>query len=183
MRVKLPLTAGADASLKLSITRARDRLVQAARDAADARRPTLVLEIAPGAAAENGGAGSEFEPAYALARLLTSRDMADVKTVAWLPRSIRGHGVLVALACEEIVMASDAEIGDAGVDEPADEGGPSDTVVAAYREIADSRRIMPTALAESMIDPTVEVVQSRKRRRHCGSCSAAKSRSFAATTK
>jgi membrane-bound ClpP family serine protease len=159
VRVNLPLAAGADASLKLSMTRARDRLVQGARDAADARRPTLVVEIAPSTTAENSGAGSEFEPAYALARLLTSRELADVKTVAWLPRSIRGHGVLVALACEELVMASDAEIGEAGVDEPADEGGPSDTVVAAYREIAESRRTMPTALAESMIDSTVEVVQ------------------------
>jgi membrane-bound serine protease (ClpP class) len=159
VRVNLPLAAGADASLKLSITRARDRLVQAARDSGDGRRPTLVLEIAPHNASNDGGAGSEFEPAYALARLLTSRELADVKTVAWVPRSIRGHGALVAMACEELVMASDAEIGEAGVDEAPEDGGPSDTVVAAYREIADSRRIMPTALAVSMVDPTAEVVQ------------------------
>jgi membrane-bound serine protease (ClpP class) len=159
VRIQLPLAAGADASLKLSITRARDRLVQNARDEADGRRPTLVLEITPAAGNEAGGAGGEFEPAYALARLLTSRELADVKTVAWLPRSIRGHGVLVAMACEELVMASDAEIGEAGVDEPADEGGPSDTVIAAYREIADSRRTMPAAIALSMIDASTEVVQ------------------------
>ncbi|HYO26203.1 MAG TPA: hypothetical protein VEQ85_14780, partial [Lacipirellulaceae bacterium] len=158
VRVNLPLSAGADAPLKASITRARDRLVQAARDNADARRPTLVLEIAPGAS-DNGGAGSEFEPAYALARLLSSRELSDVKTVAWLPRTVRGHGTLVALACEEIVMASDAEIGEAGVDEPAEEGGPSDTVLAAYREIADARRVMPTALAESMVNAAAEAVQ------------------------
>ena len=44
--------------------------------------------------------------------------MADVKTVAWIPRTIRGHGVLAAIAGEEIVMAEDADIGEAGVDEP-----------------------------------------------------------------
>ena len=160
VRVNLPLAAGADAPLKLSITRARDRLVQAARDAGDARRPTLVLEIAPAPAAENGGAGSEFEPAYALAPLLSSRELADVKTVAWLPRSIRGHGVLVALACEEMVMAADAEIGDAAADEPADQGGAERH---GDRRLPRNRRqpphSCPTALAESMIDPTVEVVQ------------------------
>jgi membrane-bound serine protease (ClpP class) len=159
VRINLPLTAGSDAPLKHTITRARDRLVQAAREGGDGRRPTLVLQIAPAAAAENGGAGSEFEPAYALARLLTDRALADVKTVAWVPRSIRGHGVLVALACEELVMASDAELGDAGVDEPGEEGGPSPTHIAAYREIAESRRIMPVALAEGMINPAAEVVQ------------------------
>ncbi len=159
VRVNLPLAPGDDAALKQSITRARDRLVQAAKESGDGRRPTLVLEIVPRAGAEDGGAGSEFEPAYALARLLTSRELVEVKTVAWLPRSIRGHGVLVALACEELVMASDASIGDAGVDEPAETGGPSATVVAAYRETAESRGVMPAALAASMIDSTVEVVQ------------------------
>ena len=159
VRIKLPLVAGSDAGLKLAITRARDQLVQDARKQSDARRPTLVLEIVPGTNSENNGAGSEFEPAYALARLLTSRDLTDVKTVAWLPRSIQGHGVLVAMACEEIVMASDAEIGGAGVDEPAEEGGPSETVIAAYREIAGTRLTMPAALAVGMIDSSVEVVQ------------------------
>jgi membrane-bound serine protease (ClpP class) len=159
VRIKLPLVAGSDAGLKLAITRARDQLVQDARKQADARRPTLVLEIVPGTNAENNGAGSEFEPAYSLARLLTSRDLTDVKTVAWLPRSIQGHGVLVAMACEEIVMASDAEIGSAGVDEPAEDGGPSETVIAAYRETAGTRLTMPAALAVGMIDSSVEVVQ------------------------
>jgi membrane-bound ClpP family serine protease len=159
VRVNLPLVSGADASLKLTITHARDRLVAAARQNADARRPALVLEIVPASGSDNGGAGSDFEPAYALARLLTSRELADVKTVAWLPQSIRGHGVLVAIACEEIVMAPEAELGEAGADEPAEQGGASETVIAAYREIADAKRIMPVALAESMIDPQAEVVQ------------------------
>ncbi len=158
VRINLPLTSGSETPLKLTITRARDRLVEKAREQADARRPTLVLEISPASQAESAGAGSEFEPVLSLARVLTSRELADVKTVAWLPRSIRGHGVLVALACEEIVMSADADIGEAGVDEPKD-AGVSRTVVEAYREIADIKRTMPSELAVSMVDPAVEVVK------------------------
>lgn len=158
VRINLPLTSGSETALKHSISRTRDRLVERARQTADARRPTLVLEIVPASQTEAHGAGSEFEPVLSLSRLLVSRELADVKTVAWLPRSIRGHGVLVALACEEIVMAPDAEIGEAGVDEPKN-AAVSRTVTEAYREIAEVKRTMPAVLAVSMIDPTVEVVK------------------------
>src|SRR5215213_5160224 len=158
VRVNLPLTSGADAPLKLTLTRARDQLVSQARQRGDGRRPVLVLRIAPSSNAEGAGAGSQFETVLSLARFLTSREMADVKTVAWIPRSIRGHGVLAAIACEEIVMAADAEIGEAGVDETQN-AMVSRTVVEAYREIADAKRTLPVALAEGMIDPAAEVLQ------------------------
>jgi membrane-bound ClpP family serine protease len=158
VRVNLPLTSGADAPLKLTLTRTRDRLVAEARQRGDGRRPVLVLRIAPSSSAEGAGAGSQFETVLSLARFLTNREMAEVKTVAWIPRSIRGHGVLAAIACEEIVMAADAEIGEAGVDE-LEHGAVSRTVVEAYREIADAKRTMPVALAEGMIDPSAEVLK------------------------
>lgn len=158
VRINLPLKGGSDAALKHSISRARDRLVEQARHSADGRRPTLVLEIVPAASDADHGAGSAFEPVLSLARVLASRELADVRTVAWLPRSIRGHGVLAALACEEIVMAPDAEIGEAGVDE-AKNAAVSRTVVEAYREIAEVKRTMPATLAVSMVDPDVEVVK------------------------
>jgi membrane-bound serine protease (ClpP class) len=158
VRVNLPVTSGADAPLKLTLNRARDQLLAEARQRGDGRRPILVLRIAPASNAEGAGAGSQFETALSLARFLTSREMADVRTVAWVPRSIRGHGVLVAIACEEIVMAADAEIGEAGVDEP-DQAAIGRTVIEAYREIADAKRTLPVQLAQSMIDPSIEVVQ------------------------
>src|SRR5829696_307362 len=100
VRVNLPLTSGAEAPLKLTLTRAREQLLAEARRRGDGRRPVLVLRIAPASNAEGGGAGSQFETVLSLARFLTSREMADIKTVAWLPRTIRGHGVLAAIACE-----------------------------------------------------------------------------------
>ncbi|WP_428307624.1 hypothetical protein [Lacipirellula sp.] len=156
IEVKLPLGSGGEAPLKQMITRARDRLVAESRQRGDGRRPILVLRFdAPG---ESAGAGSQFETVLSLARFLESREMADVKTVAWLPDSLRGHGLLAAIACEEIIMPADARIGDAAADEPADQAI-SRTVVEAYREIADAKRTIPVALAVGMTDPAVEVIQ------------------------
>jgi membrane-bound serine protease (ClpP class) len=156
LELKLPLGSGADAPLKQAIARARDQLVSEARARGDGRRPILVLRFVP--SGDKDGAGGQFESVLSLARFLESREMADVKTVAWLPNSVRGHGVLAAIACEEIVMAADAELGDAHADEPPDRAV-SRTVVEAYREIADAKRTVPVALAVGMIDPAVEVVQ------------------------
>jgi membrane-bound serine protease (ClpP class) len=158
VRVNLPLTSGADSPLKLTLNRAREQLLAEARQRGDGRRPILVLRIAPSSSAEGAGAGTQFETALSLARFLTSREMADIRTVAWIPRSVRGHGVLAAIACEEIVMAADAEIGEAGVDEP-DPASIGRTVIEAYREIADAKRTLPVQLAQSLIDPSVELVQ------------------------
>lgn len=156
VEVKLPLDSGGEAPLKQMITRARDRLVAQSRERGDGRRPVLVLRFdAPG---ESAGAGSQFETVLSLARFLESREMADVKTVAWLPDSLRGHGLLAAIACEEIIMPADARMGDSAADEPNDQAI-SRTVVEAYREIADAKRTIPVALAIGMTDPAVEVVQ------------------------
>ena len=80
-------------------------------------------------------------------------------TVAYIPESISGHSVLVALACDEIVMAPDAEIGDAGAGKDsvgADQRG-------VYVEVAGKRRTVPEAIALGMLDPALEVVDGRNR--------------------
>lgn len=70
------------------------------------RDAVLVLEIMPGT--------SSFGGVRDLADILTSHGVSHVRTVAWLPKSVTGHNVIVALACREIVMHPDAEIGDIG---------------------------------------------------------------------
>lgn len=155
VRVRLPLTGSDDESLQFSLMRTRDRLVAQSRRELNPDRPTLVLKISPGSGAENSGAGSQFERASALATFVGR--MSDVKTIAWIPQTIRGHGVLVALACEEIVMAPDAEIGEAGVDET---GVVPDSTVQKYREIASDVGVhLDDALAVGMVDASAEVVQ------------------------
>src|SRR5579862_1537542 len=70
------------------------------------RKAVLVLEIAAGS--------SQFHQVHGLAKFLTSVEIADVKTVAWIPETVTGNNVIVALACNEIVMHPDAELGDIG---------------------------------------------------------------------
>ena len=161
VRVHLPLKGNADQVLEAMIGRVRDRLLEASSRTKDTRRPLLVLQLDPHQRSAHdmaGGAGSQFERALSLARFLCSRDMAGVKTIAFVPHSIRGHSTLLALACEEIVMAPAATLGEAGVDEPH-EGTISQTVIGAYREIAAARRTMPVALALGMIDASTEILQ------------------------
>ncbi len=155
VRVRLPLTGNADSSVQRTLIRSRDRLLEAARATGDGRRPVLVIELVPGSSVSEGG---RFERSSAVARFLGGREMAGVKTVAFLPQTVKGHGVLLAMACEEIVMAPAAEIGNATADDPDGEAV-SETVIAAYREIANSTRTLPEALALGMVDPDLEVLE------------------------
>lgn len=158
VRVHLPLTGNADQVLQSRIRRTRDRLSTQASSQKSDGRPLLVLELSTHPEAEFDGEGTTFERAFAVAKFLASGEMSGVKTVAYLPRSVRGHGVLLAMACEEIVMASDALIGGAEGDQDGI-AGVGKTAIAGYQEIAQLRRTVPVALAVGMIDPQVEVLQ------------------------
>ena len=58
-------------------------------------RPTLVIEFAPGQSED--GLGSEFHSANRIAEFLTtSPEIKRAKTVAFIPKTVRGHAVLVA---------------------------------------------------------------------------------------
>ncbi len=87
--------------------------------------------------------------------LTTSPEMKRAKTVAFIPKTVRGHAVLVAMACETIVMARDADLGDAGADEPAD--APSRK--ASYQSIASKYGTIPPPLALKMLDKNQRVLQ------------------------
>jgi len=147
-------------SLPLPITGSRDKQVEAAiqrslpkLESRPGRRGVLVLSFD---ADDGGGAGSDFGRSLAIARFLVGPRLAGVKTVAYLPRTVRGHAVLVALACEEIVMAPDAVLGPANADEPVVD----ETVRAGYRQIADVRRAVPSAIAVALVDPKARTVRA-----------------------
>jgi membrane-bound serine protease (ClpP class) len=147
IQVPLPLTDSVDQNVQRQISRALKRLPS------DARRPTLILEFRP--APDTAGEGSDFGRAHSLARFLVSEELATVKTVAFLPNSVKGHAVLPVLACEQIVMARDAEIGSAGIDEKLLD----ETMRGAYREFADRRRTVPAAVALGFLDNELEVTR------------------------
>jgi membrane-bound serine protease (ClpP class) len=117
-------------------------------------RPILVIEFATGQS--DDGLGSDFHSANRIAEFLTtSPEMKRAKTVAFIPKSVRGHAVLVAMACETIVMARDADLGDAGADEPTD--APSRK--ASYQSIASKYGTIPPPLALKMLDKSQRVLQ------------------------
>ncbi len=156
IRVRLPLTGNADAHIKSTIRRAVTQLSSLPRKGDG--RPVLILELTAKGGDAGYGEGTEFTRAQSLADYLVGPDLTGIKTVAYIPRSIKGHGVLVALACEMIAMPPDAEIGEAGIDE--DSTRPiKPNLVRTYQEIVEHRKPMPTALAIGMLDPKVEVLK------------------------
>jgi membrane-bound ClpP family serine protease len=155
IRVPLPITDNVDRQVWSAIERALENRPPGAQ------RPVLVLELAPhqaGADAERKGfgLGNDFFRALGLAKRLSALSAA--KTVAFVPRTVKGHAVLVALACEELVMAPDAALGEAGAD--LQPGEPiSAPMLAGYTEVAQARRTVPLPVALGMLDKSLEVVR------------------------
>ena len=145
LRVSLPISGTVDEQLRQQIDRfLADRI-------AGEMRPVLVLEFSSGR--DNAGAGSQFERSFALARYLTSQRTSGVRTIAYVPRLLCGHAVLAAIACEEIIMAPDALLGEAGMGEEVIDP----TICGAYRNISDRSRTVPAAIALGMVDARLEV--------------------------
>jgi hypothetical protein len=116
-----------------------------------AQRPVLVLEFRPKEG--TAGEGSDFERSLSLARYFSGERLGQVQTVAYLPRTVKGHAVLSVLACEQIVMHGDAQLGAAGSDETE-----IDAILRrGYSEIADRRRTVPAAVALGLLDKNLAV--------------------------
>ena len=131
IRIPLPI----DNSVVLLVKQSIERTLGSVHD----ERPVFVLEfIAPEGAAD-AGQGTQFEDAHKLARFLTSDELNGASTVAYVPKALKGHAVMVAMACEQIIMSPTATMGDAGADEKVI----NNTMLAAYEEIARSRRTVP----------------------------------------
>ncbi len=115
------------------------------------QRPIFIFEFRP--AKDTAGEGSGFGDSLDLARLISGDQLSQVRTVAWVPRTIKGHAVLPVLACEQIIMGKQAEIGAAGINEKTIDP----TQRLAYSEIAERRRTVPTAIALGLLDKDLAV--------------------------
>jgi membrane-bound serine protease (ClpP class) len=108
----------------------------------------LVLEVTPG--------NSQFHHVYGLADFLTSTALSRVKTIAWIPETVVGNNVIAALACNEIVMHPDAELGDIGRGRALEED--QQTIVRSM--IAKRRNPkVNRALAEGLMNPGSAVIK------------------------
>ena len=112
------------------------------------RPASLILELRPGT--------SQFHHVYALADFLTSSAVPNVRTIAWVPETVVGHNAIVALACSEIVMHPDAQLGDIGLGKPlsADQQQFIRNMVAKRRNTKVNE-----FLAVALMDPQATLVQ------------------------
>ena len=147
IHVPLPI----DNSVVLRVKQSIERTLGAVHD----ERPVFVLEFVVPDGTADAGQGTQFDDAHKLALFLTSDALNGASTVAYVPKSLKGHAVMVAIACEQIIMSSTATMGDAG----ADEKTISNTMLAAYEEIARSRRTVPPAIALGMLDKARQVLK------------------------
>jgi membrane-bound ClpP family serine protease len=155
IRIRLPLTGDADSHVKSAMKRVVDELGRLPKRE---RRPTLVLELSPQSANAGFGEGTDYTRALSIANYLQRPEMSAVKTVAYIPRSIKGHGVLIALACDQIVMNPEAEIGEASIDEDSNRAI-DPKVLSAYKEIVAAKRTVPLAVAIGLVDRREEVLK------------------------
>lgn len=149
MRLTLPVTEKTYKQVRRFAVTALDEAA-----AAD-QRPVLIFEfhVAPGQS--EFGRGSEFGASYQLAEYLSGGKLAAATTVAFVPTTIQGHAVLVAMACDEIVMAPDAELGVAG----ADEDTITNTIRFTYEDVASRKRRLPAGAAMALVDPALELLR------------------------
>lgn len=145
--ITLPITAETVARVERFVVRATEKIEK------KNGRPVLIFRFDVRADQAEFAATSTFEDALKLARLIAGKKAVDAWTVAYVPESIRGHAVLVALACDDIVMAPDAQLGP--VDALPEEIGPTEQ--SAYRELADRKKTIPAEVALWLLDPTREV--------------------------
>ena len=130
--VKLPISGNSDQAVRTHVERILES--QAQRD--NNIPAVIVLEFGD---EDQTGAGSEFGRSYELARYLLSEDLQGARTVAYVPYRLEGHALLVAMACQEIVMHQDAELGRADGD-PVPIGN---VEREAYEDISAQRQTLP----------------------------------------
>ena len=151
VRITFPPKGNIEDSLKA-------RLEHVARNLKNRQgRPVLVIELA--ADAKQMGAGTSFSQADSIAEILTTnRQLSGVRTVAFIPQSLKGHAVLAALACEEIIIAPNAELGAAGASLPVGEK-PSARQLSRYAELAELRKTIPKPVALAMLDRDLRLLR------------------------
>ena len=141
LRVRSPIR---DANMSHIERAARQVLGEATRAG---QRPIIVFEIEPGP--------SEYHHCLGLARFIAN-ELRGATTVAYLAKPTYGHTVMVALACDEIVMAPDAAIGDIGRGEDFIAQGQR----RDYIDLVERRRQVPEALVLGMLDKGLEVLEA-----------------------
>lgn len=103
----------------------------------------IIFDIQPGAS----GYGNCVDLAHYI------ESITGAKTVAFVREPLIGHGVMVALAADELVISRKAELGDIGREEKVILPG----MIAEYRELARRRKPGYQAIVLGMLDKKYQV--------------------------
>lgn len=126
----------------------RTALELQARALKENRQAFLVLELAAGT--------SEFHHVFALTEFLASDATSNLTTICWIPKSVTGTNLCVALACNEIVLHPDAQIGDIGRGQALSEN--EQLIVKSVVAKRRNRRVTEP-LAIGLMDPAAVILQ------------------------
>ena len=146
LKIRLPVTAATTQQARFAVR----RLLEANREGS-----YLILEFVVAPKHDDIAGTTEFGSAYDLATFLTSQDLQGVRTVAYVPKALPGHAVLVALACDQIMMAAEAHFGPPVVGQK----NMTPTIASAYQEIAARRKPMDPVVAVGMLGAAEDVLQ------------------------
>lgn len=113
--------------------------------------PVLIFEIQ--------GGPTDFYRAQKMASFISGEELSGATTVAYIPEDLSGHSVLLALACDQILIHPDKRIGAAGERQVNEGGTISASMKDAYASVAKSRQTVPAAVAVAMLDPSVELLR------------------------
>lgn len=150
-RVSLPITGSTTDTVRQSVLKVLDTLKD------QPVRPVLIFEFTVAKGQREFGRGGNVGNAYALADFLSSDAVSGATTVAYVPASIQGHGVLPVLACDIVVMAPDADLGPAGIDEARI----ASAILENYKSIANRRKNFPAEVAMKLVDASRELLEVR----------------------
>ena len=117
------------------------------------QRPVLIFDFRVPPNHESLAKTSEYGPAVDLAEALSSEALNGAATVAYVPQPIEGHADLVVLACQQIVMGPDAELGPVG---NADRITPG--MRGEYRDIAERNKKIPAEVALGLLNSRQRVL-------------------------
>ena len=156
IKVRLPI----DDRVKNEVRASLEAIVSAAPLAVRPdQRPVVVLEF--DTKAGKTGSGSDREACQSLARSLTDRRFNTIESIAYIPASedilgedgtgLVGHAVLVALAANQLALAPNTSIGDAGIDEPQID----ELLSTIYRALPGQRGRLPEPMVASMLDSSL----------------------------
>jgi len=116
----------------------------------EGQRAVLVLQIPPGS--------SPFHQVQGLAKFLASNQISGVTTVAWIPETLTGPHVLLALACREIVMPAEVSVGDIGRGVKLDPEEEQAVLAIAQKRL--NSKVNP-ALVRGLLDPSQTLYRIR----------------------